>query len=136
MKQLTNNDKLFCETFVKTFDFHNSCITSDSNRAEMLVRLADTTDGVNVYIRNSIDSRKVANKFLTNDLVINELVKILLSGEEKNKLQASKMLLGLENGGNGTQAFQKLLRALQGNEPKLPGDRSGFKVEPRTRAVK
>jgi hypothetical protein len=113
MKKLTNDDKLFCETFVKTFDFHNSCITSSSNRAEMAVRLADETDGVNVFIRNSIDSRKIANKFLTSDLVVNELIKIVLSGDPKYVLQSSKMLLGLENGGDGTEAFQKLLTALQ-----------------------
>lgn len=113
MRKMTNEDKLFCETFVKTFDFHNSCIVSDSNRAEMAVRIADETDGVNIYIRNSIDSRKVANKFLTPDLILNELTKILMTGDEKHKLQSAKMLLGLENGGDGTEAFQKLLKALQ-----------------------
>jgi hypothetical protein len=113
MNKLTNNDKLFCESFLKTFDFYNACIISDSNRAEMAVRIADEKDGVNVFIRNSIDSRKVANKFLTDDLVINELTKILMTGENKEKLQSSKMLLGLEKGSDKSGAFQKLLKALQ-----------------------
>jgi hypothetical protein len=113
MRELTKDDKLFCETFVDTFDFQRACNISSSNRAEMMVKISDETDGVNIHIRNAIDSICIANKFMTDDLVASTLSKIMVSGETKYQLQSAKMLLEIDSGNKDkTKEFRNLIKAI------------------------
>lgn len=112
MKALSKEDLLFCKTFVKTLDFHASCNSSKVNRASMLVRVIDEEDNINLYIRNAIDEKQVSNKFVTKELITSELINILMSDDNKDKLSSAKMLLSLTNGKDKTKEFVNLINAI------------------------
>jgi hypothetical protein len=113
MRELTKDDELFCDTFVKTFDFHTSCIASSSNRAEMMVKISDETDAVNVRIRNSITSLCISEKFMTESVIKSILSKILATSETKYQLQSAKLLMGLDgNSKDNTKEFANLIKAI------------------------
>lgn len=112
MKELSDTDKLFCETFIKTFNIDTACTESSSNIAEMAVRLADETDFVNIYIRNAVDTRRLANTFITNDVIKNELMTILMTQDVKYKISASKLLLELEDSPDKKKEFNDLINAI------------------------
>lgn len=113
MNPLTNDDKLFCKTFLDTFNFKHSCEVSSTNKVVMAARIADETDMLNVYIRNAVDTARLANIFFTQDLVKNELVKILIAGDDKHKLQSSKMLLSLDDNPDKSKDFSDLVNLLK-----------------------
>lgn len=114
MKELSKNDITFCQVFLDSFSISRACLESDSIELTMVARMEDTTNELSMYLRNAIDSRDTANKFMSNGLIVNELVQILMDGEHQHKLQAGKMLLSLTEGGDKTKGFTDLINAIKG----------------------
>lgn len=112
MNNLTDADLDFCEEFVRTFNFSKACLEAKVNRVTMIERLKDEKSNINLWIRNSIDELAVANSFVDQEVVISGLVNIFLSGEEKSKLQAAKMLLENERSPDKTKEFKDLIDKL------------------------
>lgn len=112
MKALTDEDKIFCKAFVKTFNFHESCTSAKVNRATTLAKVTDDQDPVNIYIRNMIDEKQVANVFVTKEVITSGLINIFMEGEDKHKLQSAKLLLSLSSGGDKTKGFKDLINAI------------------------
>lgn len=113
MEALTNNERDFCKTFARTFDFYTSCIESNVDRASILVRLTDPKDAVNIFIRNAINENTIANKFVDKEVITSGLIRIFMSGEDKHKLMAAKVLTDMVDNPDKSKEFTNLIKSIK-----------------------
>lgn len=114
MKALNDNEYDFCQEFARTFDFSHSCIKSNVDRCSILIRLTDPKDNVNIFVRNAIDENVIANKFVDKEVITSGLVRIFMSGEDKHKLMAGKMLMDMVDNPDKANEFKNLIKAIKG----------------------
>jgi len=109
---MTHKETLFCKLFLSTFDFNGSCEQAKVSKRLTLVKLYNSESEVNNYIRDAIDIISLQNSFITDDMVYNQLYKIVLTGDDQHKIQASKILLGIDNNENQLTSFKELVEAI------------------------
>ena len=109
---MTYKEKLFCKLFLSTFDFNGSCEGAKVSKRLTLVKLYNSDSEVNTYIREAIDVISLQNSFITDEMVYNKLYQIVLTGDDQHKIQASKILLGIENDSDQLTSFKELVQAI------------------------
>lgn len=113
---MTHKEKLFCKLFIKTFDFNGSCEKAKTSKRLTLIKLYSTDSEVNTYIREEIDIISLQNSFFTHEVVYNQLYQIVLTGDDQHKIQASKILLGIDSNENQLLKFKELVEAINKGE--------------------
>lgn len=111
-KKMTHKEKIFCKLFLATFDFNGSCEQAKVSKRLTLVKLYDNDSELNTHIREEIDVVSLQNSFITHDLIHYNLYKIVLNGENQHKIQASKILLGIDENSNQLTSFKELVEAI------------------------
>lgn len=110
---MTNKETLFCKLFVKTFDFNGSCEQAKLNKKLTLVKLYDTSSELNTEIREQVDIIELQNNFLSEQVVYNKLYQIVLSGDDQHKIQAAKIILGIDKTSDQSTIFKELVDAMK-----------------------
>jgi len=109
---MTHKETLFCKLFLATFDFNGSCEKVKISKKLTLVKLYNSESEINTYIREGIDVIALQNSFITNEMVYNQLYQIVLKGDDQHKIQASKILLGIDSDSNQLTSFRELVEAI------------------------
>lgn len=109
---MTHKETIFCKLFISTFDFNGSCERAKASKRLTLVKLYNPESEVNNYIREAIDIISLQNSFITDEVVYNKLYQIVLNGDDQHKIQASKILLGIDSDNNQLTSFKELVEAI------------------------
>jgi len=108
--------KQFCDAFIETLDFHDSCRAAKVNKNLMAVQLSDSESDVSIYIKDKIDIYAMANSFITTDYIKYKLGQIILTGDHSYVIAAAKLLLGFDENDDKTGEFTKLIEAVKQNK--------------------
>ena len=114
--------KIFCDFFIESFDFHQSCIDAKVQKNNMLTHLFDAKSEVSMYISSQMDIFSTANSYITTDVIKYRLGQIVMKvdSEPIHQIQAAKILLGYEDTPDKAEDFIKLVSAI--NKTKEIGD--------------
>lgn len=116
--------KVFCDAFIDSFDFNQSCKDAKVNKNKMIVYVSDTQSEIHEYIKEQVDIYSMSNSFITTDLIKYKLGQIVLNSEHIHQIQAAKLLLGYEDSPDKAEEFLKLIEAVKQNNKTKDKDNS------------
>lgn len=111
-KELAPKHLLFCKAFVRTFDLNSACEFAKIKVNTIMPHLYDENSPIYQYITGRVDCYAVQNRFISEDVIKYKLNQIVLNGEDQHKIQAAKILLGLDGSVDNTAAFKHLINTL------------------------
>lgn len=111
---MEHKEKIFCNKFLKSFDFNQSCTDSKVNKKRMKEIMSDRTSDVAVYIKEQVDLYTLANSYMTKDFIKFKLGEVVNTGDNQHKITAAKLLLEFEDTVDKTSEFIDLIKAIKG----------------------
>lgn len=105
--------KIFCDTFLETFDFNASCVVAKVQKKRVLAYLYDADSPLSKYLREQVDLYALSNTFITTDLVKYKLGQVVLTGKHQYIVAAAKILLGYEDSEDKRSEFLDLINSMK-----------------------
>lgn len=105
--------KVFCDEYVKYFDFNASCTVAKVNKNKIRALMYDETSQISKYLREQVDTFALANTFITNDFIKFKLGQVIITAKAPYKISAAKVLLGYDDNVDKTSEFLSVIRAMK-----------------------
>ncbi len=113
---LQRNYVNFAKEYADSFALLTACKNNKVAIVKCAARLTDPLDELTVYVKNIIDYNALTAGFVTPEVIDNALLKIMVSGDESNKVKAAKLLMERTSNEKIGEKFLDLLSALQTGE--------------------